>query len=1072
MATEQQRLVLKEYARRVRVALRAHPDITEPGLAPEFHRFLEGILPHLPAAPELNVLAEFVNGGVGRPDIALKRTGELARAFVELKSLNKSTDGRSWKTPHDKRQFGRFGELATWAICNFHEVRLYARDDDLGRATLVPEAALDPDRTDLAADKLLEKHDPTAALRLIERLAASDPPTAKDAEDLAELLAHSARLVRGIVRDRLAELAAEGRTDTPLQQVRGEFRDVLYSHPEAAGYSAGDFDELFSAAFAQTLAFGLLLVREATNAPVDAHAADHMPDEHPLMKTALRVLSLPEVASEIGAGFPVILQTVNSFSPTILGLRKDGSDPILYFYENFLQTFDPAARERFGVYYTPIEVVRFMVGALDRALRRDLGTAGLADGQVHILDPATGTGTFLLGIADRLRRNVTAHDGPGQGPLALQGLARRMYGFELLVGPYAVAHYRLHHALSRSDDDAAPPVRLPRLGIYLTDTLAEPGAAAPMGRLGFVADGIRDERLQANHVKSAQPILAIIGNPPYRRLEVGENETLVGRWMDGVWDDLKRPVSDAGYGNQLNTFPELSVAFWRWAIWKLFESDNAPRRGVIAFITNRKFLTGWPYAGLRQMMRQRFDRIEIIDLRGDVRRGERAGVGADQGVFNIQVGTCITLAVADGTKAPGALAEVSYNDSWMHDKLSGRAKLEWLLEGEESGELAGAIQVDRLALDDFRPTPFLNGELIRIDECFGFGRSGVQSKRDHFVYAPTRAGLESRLEAFATGRTAPPFSGTGACPEAVARQQVLNPEAIILAAYRPLDRRYLYNHKSFIDRRRPELQEVWGAQNVGFYVLPAGTGAGPAVWCHGLLPDYHAFRGCYGGYAFPLYDRRPEQPPHNLREELVGGLGDAYGGEIAPEAVFDAILCLLSASSYTTRFAEDLEDVFPHIPFPADREVFEEAARIGAEIRAVETFTRAPGEHYLRGLARAETAPEGPVKPIGPEDWEEGRIMLCANGSGRIGPIPEAVWSFAVSGYRVLPRWLAGREGMEIDEDFIPQLRDVAARIAELIDLFADADTILERTLERPLSRAALGAAPVEPPQAEVMADE
>ena len=118
-------------------------------------------------------------------------------------------------------------------------------------------------------------------------------------------------------------------------------------------------------------------------------------------------------------------------------------------------------------------------------------------------------------------------------------------------------------------------------------------------------------------------------------------------------------------------------------MWKLFEAENAPQRGVVAFITNRKFLTGWPYAGVRRMMRQRFDRIEIVDLRGDVRRGERAGIGSDQGVFNIQVGTAICVAVAVGDKPESALAEINYNDAWLHAKLSRRGKLEWLSEGAD-----------------------------------------------------------------------------------------------------------------------------------------------------------------------------------------------------------------------------------------------------------------------------------------------------------------------------------------------------------------------------------------------------
>ena len=117
----------------------------------------------------------------------------------------------------------------------------------------------------------------------------------------------------------------------------------------------------------------------------------------------------------------------------------------------------------------------------------------------------------------------------------------------------------------------------------------------------------------------------------------------------------------------------------------MFESEGAPRRGVVAFISNRTFLAGKPYAGLRKMLRERFDHIEIIDLRGDMRRGERAGVDGDQGVFNIQVGTAITLAIADGSRAEGALADVSYIDSWAEERFSRRAKLDWLREGSETG---------------------------------------------------------------------------------------------------------------------------------------------------------------------------------------------------------------------------------------------------------------------------------------------------------------------------------------------------------------------------------------------------
>lgn len=1070
MATPQQRDVLKAYARRVREGRRANPAVSEPGLAPQFQRLVEELLPLLPAAPQLTVSPEFNQGGVGRPDIALKRPGERPRAFLELKAVEKSTDGDSWPPGHDRRQFQRFSELAHWAISNFHEVRLYSRKEDQGNAILVPKKALEADRSDAAADKLIDAHDPDAALRSIERLAQAARPDADNAEELAQSLAHSARLVKSIIRDRLAELTEAGAENTPLQQVRKDFRDVLYSHPEAAGYASADFDDLFAGAFAQTLAFGLLLVREATKADVDAHAYQEMPPEHPLMRTALRVLSQPEVAADVGVGFEAMLDTVNGFDPTILAVEENGRDPILHFYEEFLATFDPAARERYGVYYTPIEVVRFMVGALDRVLKERLGTDGLADEGVNILDPATGTGTFLIGVAERVRSEA-AKGGSKFAKLALDSLAKRMFGFELLVGPYAVAHYRLHHALSEGEAAEDGKNATPRLGVYLTDTLAKPGTAAPLAALGFLSEGIKDERNEADRIKETQPILAILGNPPYRRLERGENESLVGRWMDELWDDLKAPVRDAGWGNQLNTFPELSVAFWRWALWKLFDAPDAPKRGVVAFITNRKFLTGKPYAGLRKMLRERFDRIEVIDLRGDARAGERAGVRGDQNVFNIQVGVAITLAIADGSKAEGAPAAVFYTDAWEQDHVTRREKLAWIEGGAGEGGVPGAEAVDRDWLDDMRPRPFLNGELLSVYDCFAFASSGLESKRDELVYGFSSDGLSHQIEAFLkldADKAEGLFNSTNMNSAATAQAAGFEAKHSRRAAYRPLDQRWHYSSAKWNDRPRPRLAQAWGHANVALFSLPSGTGRGPAVWAFGDYPDRHAFRGSYGGYAFPLYDRRPGHSPYNLKPELVTELSAAYARAVTPEQVFDAMLCLLSAASYTIRFAEDLEDAFPHVPFPADPEVFEEAAALGAEIRAVETFARKPGSKFIDGFAVLESDATG---PLAAQDWDGGSLALCADGSGRLDHVPEAVWRFSVSGYRLLYRWLDARKGQPVDAALVTDVRDLVGRIAELIDLFGRADSVLARTLDSALSRAALGFESVEAEAADVAAD-
>ena len=635
---------------------------------------------------------------------------------------------------------------------------------------------------------------------------------------------------------------------------------------------------------------------------------------------------------------------------------------------------------------------------------------------------------------------------------ALRGLAVRLYGLELLVGPYAVAHYRLHHALGSLKANE-------RVGVYLADTLAEPGAAAPLGSLGFVAENIRAERIEADRVKAKQPILAIIGNPPYKRLAAGEIGELVGGWMDGVWDDLKAPVRNAGWANQLNTFPELSVAFWRWAMWKMFESDGAPQRGVIAMITNRTFLAGKPYAGLRATLRQRFDRIEVIDLRGDVRRGARAGVEGDAGVFNIQVGTAITLAIADGSKAAGALAEVRYTDMWKLGLFDRKAKLGALAKAGLTSSRFDHVTVDRNTLEDWKPVPFQDFEYPNTQALFVFKSSGIETSRDHLSYGFSKHDLSEKIGAFQEERNESvareTYSASREGRFKAARAEAVVDAKMLTSAYRPSDTRILYNDQAFIDWPRPGLQAAWGSANIGLIAMPNATATGPAIWCHTALPDRHAFRGSYGGYVYPLYDRRPGQT-HNITPVLLTGLALAYGRAVAPGEVFDAILALLSATSYSLRFAEDLEDVFPHVPFPADRAVFESAVALGAQIRAIETFASSPGETFAT-VARIETDPAG---PLAASEWSDGGFFLCADGSGQVMNVPHAVWTFAVSGYRLLPRWLEHRRGQPCDLALMKAMRDVAARIAALIMLFDAADPILATAGDDSLTTTQLGLAP------------
>ena len=334
----------------------------------------------------------------------------------------------------------------------------------------------------------------------------------------------------------------------------------------------------------------------------------------------------------------------------------------------------------------------------------------------------------------------------------------------------------------------------------------------------------------------------------------------------------------------------------------------------------------------------------------------------------------------------------------------------------------------------------------------------MQSKRDKFLYAPTKVALEARVHTFldSEGIAADAiFSPTDARPTHVAQARLRENTKLSRAAYRPLDNRWFCDDVSCIDRQRPDLQSAWGAENVGLYCLKSNTSAGPGVWCHGLLPDYHAIKGSNGGYAFPRHDRRIGPEASNISPVLIASLGEAYGQPVSAEDVFDAILALLSATSYTRIYAEDLEDVFPHVPFPATYAVFQRAVEIGREIRAVESFAREPAAAYRPpAFCRIASEPTGPVAAV---TYRDGAIAMCEDGSGQITGIPPAVWDFSVSGYYVLRRWIDGRKALPANLALMREFRDVAARIAELIHWFDSADLVLNDTLAHTLTRAELG---------------
>ncbi len=401
----------------------------------------------------------------------------------------------------------------------------------------MPATVLDPDTPDRRATRIIRNHDSGGFRAILQTLASAEPPIPETPAEAARNLAHAARLVRDVVSDH----CRSGAVDPVVSDLRVDFIQTLFSRAEAGGYDSTDENSLFSNAFAQTLVFGLLLARDRSGKNVGPNAHELLPDtSFPLLRGTLRAQTVEEVRRVLGTAFDVATDAVNSVDPALLRPTK-GRDPLLYLYEDFLRVFDPEAVKRYGVYYTPPDVVRLMVAEVERLLRRRFRTNGLLDEKVNLLDPACGTGTFLIAATSLAAERATRDYGPAAAAAEVAAFAQRAHAFELLAGPYTVAHYRMQREVSRRGG------RSDRLPIFLTDTLAPAASEAGVQpNMAFLSAPLIAEREAADQVKTDKPILVVMGNPPYKRLRSDEATRLVGPFMNRLWNDLKQPVREAG----------------------------------------------------------------------------------------------------------------------------------------------------------------------------------------------------------------------------------------------------------------------------------------------------------------------------------------------------------------------------------------------------------------------------------------------------------------------------------------------------------------------------------------------
>jgi len=665
--------------------------------------------------------------------------------------------------------------------------------------------------------------------------------------------------------------------------------------------------------------------------------------------------------------------------------RFEEQQAVQYFYEPFLEAFDPELRKELGVWYTPPEVVRYMVEQVDRALRDELATPdGLADDRVVVLDPCCGTGAYLVEVLDRIGRTLRERgEGALVGAELRRAAARRVFGFEILPAPFVVAHLQLGLLLQHADRQEHE-----RAGIYLTNALTgwrpdeDRALALPMPEM-------EEERDAADHIKRDERILVVVGNPPYN----GFAGMAMAEERDLVEPYRRTDRASAPQGQGLN---DLYVRFYRMAERRIVEMTG---RGVVCFITNYSWLDGLSFTGMRERFIEAFDRIRIDSLNGDkYRTGKLTPEGEpDPSVFSternregIQVGTAIGTLVRREPHEPAR--EVTFRDFW------GRRKREDLLLAARSEEPAYQ-QIHPAAELGFPFRPVNVGAQYlswpTLPELLPVYFPGVKTSRDQLVVDIDPASLESRMWAYfdptvtdtAMEQRCPAAMHSTRSFDAAATRRTLQaqgyrPQNVVKHIYRPFDQRWLYweNETRLLDRSRPEYFAHVHPENLWLTASQRGRREPDPPIVTSTLASLHLEE--WSASLFPCH----------LRETASSSLFEAAGTSpnLSPRAVaylqernaeahhlFHHVVAILHAPEYAIENAGALRQDWPRVPLPQGREVLLAGASLGEELaRLVDPERDVPG--VSSGRIRQESRVLGVVARERGGELEETDFSLHA----------------------------------------------------------------------------------------------
>ena len=834
------------------------------------------------------------------------------------------------------------------------------------------------------------------------------------------------------------ELELENKESYLKNHIKGLFEDTIFNDLS---------DKDFTDAFSQIISFSLLFYRLNERKNVDLNSFRNMPEYIPIFREFLSTINFDNLDENIRYVINLIIKSINSYDEKIfydkLSYKErhdtDKEDPFIYAYEYFLKEFDAKTRNARGVFYTPIEAVRYIIKSIDEILKDKLNISdGIYGEEVHILDFAAGTGTFMLGAIEKAFENAKKNGISGVWEnIVSDFILKRLYGFEFLIVPYVLAHFRIHEYLKDLNYDYK---KNDRLQLYLTNTLDNRAG----GQVKMFPQ-MQAESDNAYKIKNEEPILVIMGNPPYNNKSEKINRK---EWIENLLKDYKENLNE----KKINLDDDY-IKFIRFAHWKM---ENA-EKGIIGIIVNNSFISGVTHREMRRKLMQTFDEIYILDLHGNVNKGERCPDGSmDFNIFNIkEVGVCIALFVKTGLKNNKnkgiyfneVFGTQDYKKNYLIDKSITDEK--WVeLEDDKKWHWFTKVKSNEKYLKEF----------IGLTEIFNLFGSGCKTERDYITIHITEEELkntildfnnlsENKLTEKYNTKNSRDWSVDRAKKDIMENYKKYNFDLITKIHFRPFDIRYSYytgTSKGFLGTPSRKIgYNFINRKNIGL-VFPRQI-AGAYGFQHGLVSEFIidvATGGAKTGsetYFAPLYLYEENSAGEfkldssckpnwtdSFKEFLKNYISDN------PKEILNYIYAILYSPTYRENYKEDLKYDYPRIPFTKDKNIFDRLQKLGGELIDLHLLKKVPQNN-------AGYPNKGEHK-ISYSKYNEEKKRLYINEKQYFENVKKEVYNYSIGGYKPIEKYIKARDILTLSD--IKHLIKVIAVIERTILLQEEIDKV------------------------------